>query len=167
MNTAKKLKAEEKVEFTKEQIEKRSLEKVLGRFQSKTVLEKYCDNGDLGILRDVSPNDLLSAGKRLYRDWYLSGLPELKASQYDKPIVDSSVSSYCPTSKEDAFDRYEKAMKSVSSHFREIVRIVCVEDKPIVANDNNSAYRKSIDIGSQKKDLCRGLFELVCHYRGR
>lgn len=129
------------------------------------ILEKMAAAGwlDYGN-RKYSAVDRLSAGARLWRDFYLGGLTELRANDLGKIKVDGGGSGKTSDRRLDFRNAYEKACRAVPSEFWQVVRQVVVEDKPLKAE--GSERQVKYELYRQRVDLCRGLDRLIEHYLG-
>lgn len=132
----------------------------------QTTLERYACAGwlDFGLAANTAL-DRVCAGKRLYCDWYLSGLPVLSAVDQSKIKVDGGGGDTGEGSRLDHLQAYNEAAKTVPPEFWTVVYRVCIEDKSLKAE--GSALQVKRELYAQKVDLCRGLDRLVAHYRKR
>ena len=133
-----------------------------------TVLERYYENGWLDYACDLKHTALArcSFGLLLARDFYLAGLSAVKATDCSKIRVDGCGGDW--RSGDGAYfhrQRYNAAMQAVPKEFWDVVRLVCIDDVPIAANDNAVSARRKAELAfAAKYDLCRGLDRLVDFY---
>lgn len=135
-------------------------------FYRLSILEQYARKGwlDFGD-KKYTALDRLSAGARLNRDYYHGKFETVRANDVRKVKVDGHGDCALQEETLDARNRYLAAMKAVPAEFWDVVRSVCVEDKPIAANDNQNRTERLHEAYANKKDLCRGLDRLIEHYR--
>lgn len=140
--------------------------KIGKHFYRFCTLEQYARKGwlDFGDKR-FTALDRLSAGLRLMKDFYHGHFESVCANDMRKVKVDGHGNSTLQEEALDARNRYLEAMKAIPAEFWGVTRQVCIEDKPIAANDNGSRTEKLHEAYSSKKDLCRALDRLIEHYR--
>lgn len=130
-----------------------------------SVIEAYEKKGYLDRLRKHwTASDRCRVGIKIGRDYYRSHWETLKAINYEKDKVDVSIKEE-PEFILEARDRYIKAMSAIPDDFRETVRRVCCENKPI-KGIGSSERQKDYDWHSKLCDLCRGLDYLINFYLG-
>lgn len=129
----------------------------------QSTLERYAAAGYLNFgCRRYGPMDRLCAGKRLYADFFLGGISRVAAADMSKIRVDGSGKDGEPLTCLHHRDNYTKAMAAVPAEFWPVVRLVCVEDKPIVATGSEKKVKR--ELYAARLDLCRGLDRLVEFY---
>lgn len=151
---------------TREYLETIGFVKVGRSVYKMSVLERYATCGylELGGKR-YTAIDRVGAGKRLYRDFYLSGVQSVGAVDMSKIRVDGMASIEETARRMHHLDCYQKAMATVPSEFWPAVRRVCLEDKPLQAEGTRLDVKRQLY--SQRVDLCRGLDRLCDYYMGR
>jgi len=134
-----------------------------------TVIERYYENGwlDFNCTKRYTALARCSYALLLAQDFYLANIQNIKATDCSKIKVDST--GYYQDSNKSLYyqERYNKAISSVPKEFREIIRLVCIDDRPLAVNDNfkdMTSRRKSEWSFSLKIDLCRGLDRLIDFY---
>lgn len=154
--------------LTKEECIKRGIVRTAdNKYHKLTMLSKYLVSGwlDFGTRR-YSAVDRVSAGLRLYRDYYHSNLNNVSANDVSRVKVDGHGNGITPEFVLDAQDKYNKAIRSMPREFWGIVSRVCCEDKGFILNgesDRKKVYSKH----RQAMVLCLGLDRLIEHYRSR
>lgn len=129
----------------------------------QNTLEIYAAKGylDFGNPKFTSI-DRVSAGNRLYRDFYLSGLTSSGAVNPEKIKVDGGGNLSLMEKKAYHEDMYLKAVKIIPSEFWEAVRVVVIEDKFLSSTGSDRQINKELYL--KKVDLCRGLDRLIEFY---
>lgn len=136
-----------------------------GRVYKQNTLERYAAAGWLDFGREIyTALDRLSAGGRLFADFYLGGLNAVKAVDMAKIRVDGGGSVEKTSRRLFHADRYEKAVLCVPAEFWPVVRRVVVEDLPLKAEGSVLDVKRKLY--AQRVDLCRGLDRLIDFYRG-
>lgn len=129
-------------------------------------LERYATVGYLNFgAKRYTAIDRVGAGKRLYRDFYLSGVQSVGAVDMSKIRVDGMGSIEESSRRLHHLDCYQKAMAVVPSEFWPVVRRVCLEDKPLKAQGTKLDIKRQLY--ALRVDLCRGLDRLCDFYMGR
>lgn len=133
----------------------------------QSTLERYAAAGYLDFgSRNFGAIDRLSAGKRLYADFFLGGISRVGAIDMAKIRVDgSSISCGEPLNCIYHRDSYAKAVQAVPAEFWPIVRQVIIEDRPIVITGSEKQVKR--ELYAARLDLCRGLDRLVEFYLKR
>lgn len=121
----------------------------------------YLDYGD----QKYTSMDRVAVGKKLYRDYYLGGLVTVQAVDPGKIKVDGCGSLVGAEKKDFHESRYHKAMAIIPAEFREVVRLVVIEDKPIKVIGSDRQVNKELFL--KRVDLCRGLDRLLDFYLRR
>lgn len=129
----------------------------------QSTLERYAAAGYLDFgSRNFGAIDRLSAGKRLYADFFLGGISTVCAADMAKIRVDGSKKGGEPLSCLYHRDSYAKAVQAVPAEFWPIVRQVIIEDRPIVITGSEKQVKR--ELYAARLDLCRGLDRLVEFY---
>jgi len=87
---------------------------------------------DMLLSRRVIHADLYSAGRRLRKDWHMSGLSEIGAVDPEKIVVDGGGGEFMSDKKLDAARRWAKAMLSVGKHSKVLLAVVLL-DEPLAS----------------------------------
>lgn len=134
-----------------------------------SVLERYYENGwlDYWACGKYTPAARCSYGLLLYHDYYAGNFEPMQATDCSKIRVDGG--RWQKLSEKALYHqhRYMAAFSAVPKEFRPIVRLVCIENKPVAAGvnqDDVTARRQAELIFSAKLDLCRGLDRLIDFY---
>ena len=145
----------------------------------KTVLEKFYNRGWLNVQRGMNPagvasiypwmsaDDRLRAGRRLYRDFYLSGIEATKIPDLIKPRVDGGNNKNLTESQTEHLDSFHKALRVIPAEFYEVVSAIVLDDKDIrlTNREDNRAIR--LYNHTIKMKLCMGLDRLAGYYKGK
>lgn len=132
-----------------------------------SVLEQYFL---LGVLDDeksrYSAYDRLKAGRRLWTDFSIGNPSGARVPDIAKVRVDGSVRPDAENAA-DHWGRYLRAQAAVSDWFWPVVRLVCVDNEPIRAEASYvmTRVRKAHEVHADKRDLRRGLEELINFYK--
>lgn len=132
-----------------------------------SVLEQYFL---LGVLDDeksrYSAYDRLKAGRRLWADFSIGNPSGARVPDIAKVRVDGSVRPDAENAA-DHWGRYLRAQAAVSDWFWPVVRLVCVDNEPIRAEASYvmTRVRKAHEVHADKRDLRRGLEELINFYK--
>lgn len=143
----------------------------------KTVLEKFYSQGWLKVSKGLgkgvtsiypwmSAEDRLRAGKRLYSDFYLSGLQHSAIPDLIKPRVDGGKNKGMTEGQAVHFDALCRALRAIPREFFPVVSAIVLDDRNILlpqSNTSKSAWNFNHTI---KVQLCWGLDRLVGHYKG-
>ena len=136
-----------------------------GLWRKFNTLEKYAASGGLDKGKPCySAVDRLSAGLRLARDYYSARLENLSANDVSKVKVDGRGCFNRPDNVIDAENRYRRAVAAVPLEFWPVVRLVCIEDRPIEENKNISRRQAQYEVYHAKRLLCFGLDRLIDFY---
>lgn len=121
----------------------------------------YLDYGD----QKYTSMDRVAVGLQLATDFYLGGLNTVSAVDPGKIRVDGGGGSFGAEKRQFHEDRYHKAMAIIPTEFREVVRLVVIEDKPIKVIGSDRQVNKELFL--KRVDLCRGLDRLIDFYLRR
>lgn len=135
------------------------------RSYKQSTLERYAAAGWLDYGRqNYTAIDRVSAGNRLYTDFYLGGLIRVGAVDMRRIRVDGS--GALSQSGQDGRlwhqNCYNKAVAAVPAEFWPVVRRVCIEDLPIEAFGSVKNVKRVLY--ASRVDLCRGLDRLIDFY---
>ena len=149
----------------KQECEKRGFRRTKDGIYKLNTLEKYCESGwlDYGSLKN-SALDRVSAGNRLGRDFYMSGIDTVSANDVRRVKVDGSGSGILSDKILDARDRFNKACAAIPHEFWGVVSKVCCDDVEVEI-PNGSARQKAYAKHNMALLLCLGLDRLIEHYR--
>lgn len=112
--------------------------------------------------RSYSVLDRVSAGLLLWQHAALGGVVKSRVVDPSKIRVDGGGSGEQSEFCMHYWDLYNKAMSVVPEEFWPVVRLVCVEDKPIEAVGTQLNIKRQLY--AARIDLCRGLDRLVEFY---
>ena len=133
-------------------------------FNKLTPLEKYYRHGCLGKYAE----DRYDAGKRIYEDFYKSGLSFSGAVNYEKPRVDCSPKRDLSPNRIHHLEAFSKAIKSIKSlKALDILYSVVMFEKDLhlpYASKNWKIRQYNKQINTM---LCEALDDLVKHYAPR
>ena len=133
------------------------------RVYKLSTLERYGAAGYLDFgNKKYSALDRISAGKRLFTNFYLGGLNSMAAIDFGRIKVDGSGDRSEPFRCLHHRDMYKKAVAAVPREFWPVVRRVCIEDLPIVAKGSANNIKRILY--AERLDLCRGLDRLIDFY---
>lgn len=133
-----------------------------------SVLEQYFL---LGVLDDeksrYSAYDRLKAGRGLWMDFSIGNPVGARVPDIAKVRVDGSARP-AAENVADHWGRYLKAQAAVSDWFWPVVRLVCIDNEPIRADTSHemTRVRKAHEVHADKRDLRRGLDEVINFYAG-
>lgn len=154
--------------ITPEELEKRGFVREKdGMFYKLNTLERYGRDGwlDFGDKR-YSTMDRISAGNRLGRDFYLSGLEPVSANDVRRVRVDGHGSGALSVKMLEALERFNAACRAVPFEFWGSVNRVCCEDREL--DVQGSSERQKIYAKHRAAVLlCLGLDRLIGYYRRR
>ncbi len=147
---------------TPREVEDQGYRRSHGRVYKMNTLERYAAAGYLDY-GNFSATDKVSAGNRLYTDFYLGGLCPVGSSDIARIRVDGC--GKFDESDGRLYHRhcYELAMAAVPQEFWPVVRRVCVEDEPLNVRGAGLFVRK--ELYALRRDLNRGLERLVGFYK--
>lgn len=146
--------------------ERRGLEKGAdGLYHKLNSLERLARDGylDFGSSR-YSALDRVSAGNRLWRDFYRSRIESSGVNDLTKVRVDGGGGQQMSQSVLEARDRFNKAIRVLPQEFIGVVTRVCCDDEDLHI-DEQSERKKVYAKHRQAMVLCLGLDRLVEHYR--
>ena len=150
----------------KQDCERRGLVRTAdGKYYKNCTLERYEAKGYLDGEKYDS-QQLLGAGLRLAKDFYLSRLATVSANDVSKVRVDGCGNSNTSDSILFALDRFHDACRAVPYEFWGVVSKVCCDDIDIIgevdeASKRQKQYRTQVLLAL----LRMGLVRLVEHYR--
>ena len=136
-----------------------------GKYYKRNTLERYEAKGYLDGEKYDS-QQLLSAGLRLAKDFYLSRLSVVSANDVSKVRVDGCGSSATSDTILFALDRFHDACRAVPYEFWPVISNVCCDDIDIVGEvDGESRRQKQYQKQVLLALLRLGLVRLVEHYK--
>jgi hypothetical protein len=136
-----------------------------GKYYKRNTLERYEAKGYLDGEKYDS-QQLLSAGLRLAKDFYLSRLAVVSANDVSKVRVDGCGNSNTSDSILFALDRFHDACRAVPYEFWSVISNVCCDDIDIIGEINEDSKRQKQYRTQVLLALLRlGLVRLVEHYR--
>ena len=152
--------------MTKDDCERRGLVRTDdGKYYKQNTLERYEAKGYLDGEKYDS-QQLLSAGLRLAKDFYLSRLAVVSANDVSKVRVDGCGNSNTSDSILYALDRFHDACRTVPYEFWGVISNVCCDDIDIIRDINKDSRRQKQYQKQVLLALLRmGLARLVEHYR--
>ncbi len=135
-----------------------------GVYKILNTIEKYADKGWLKFGdKRYSSEDRLDVAARFRKDFFLSRLEHMPATDFAADRVDGGGQKELPDSVWDARRRLEKAIKSLKKIHFDIVVAVCLEDRPLrIRKESSAQYNHDLEIA--KEYLCRGLDSLLWNY---
>jgi hypothetical protein len=150
----------------KQDCERRGLVRTAdGKYYKNCTLERYEAKGYLDGEKYDS-QQLLGAGLRLAKDFYLSRLATVSANDVSKVRVDGCGNSNTSDSILFALDRFHDACRAVPYEFWGVISKVCCDDIDIIGEINERSKRqKQYRIQVLLALLRMGLVRLVEHYR--
>ena len=136
-----------------------------GKYYKLNSLERLGRDGylDFGNPR-YSALDRVSAGNRLWRDFYRSRIESSGVNDLTKVRVDGGGGQQMSQSVLEARDRFNKAILVLPQEFIGVVTRVCCDDKDLVLVEN-SERKRTHEKHRQAMVLCLGLDRLVEYYR--
>jgi hypothetical protein len=136
-----------------------------GKYYKLNSLERLGRDGylDFGNPR-YSALDRVSAGNRLWRDFYRSRVESSGVNDLTKVRVDGGGGQQMSQSVLEARDRFNKAIRMLPQEFIGVVTRVCCDDKELVLAEK-SERKRTQEKHRQAMVLCLGLDRLVEHYR--
>lgn len=136
-----------------------------GRKYKQCTLERYAAKGYLDGEK-YDGHQLLGAGLRLARDYYLAGLDNVSANDVSKVRVDGGGKGNESDTILFAKQRYNRASNDVPYEFWGVVRTVCCADVDIIGDLKQQSKRQKQYRTQVLLALLRmGLVRLVEHYR--
>jgi hypothetical protein len=136
-----------------------------GKYYKRNTLERYEAKGYLDGEKYDS-QQLLSAGLRLAKDFYLSRLAVVSANDVSKVRVDGCGNSNTSDSILFALDRFHDACRAVPYEFWGVISNVCCDDIDIIGEITEDSKRQKQYRTQVLLALLRlGLVRLVEHYR--
>ncbi len=135
-----------------------------GLYYKLNTLERYGRDGWLNFGDpEYSAVDRVSAGSRLWRDFYHGKVASTGVNDLAKVRVDGCGSGDLTARVLDARDRFNKAIASIPKEFAPAVIRVCCDDLEfaVKGSDRQKMYAKH----RQAMLLCCGLDRLIEHYR--
>ena len=150
----------------KQECERRGLVRTEdGKYYKRNTLERYEAKGYLDGEKYDS-QQLLSAGLRLAKDFYLSRLAVVSANDVSKVRVDGCGSYATSDTILFALDRFHDACRAVPYEFWGVVSNVCCDDVDVLKNIKGSSERQNTQQRVLLMALLKmGLARLVEHYR--
>ncbi len=136
-----------------------------GKYYKRNTLERYEAKGYLDGEKYDS-QQLLSAGLRLAKDFYLSRLVVVSANDVSKVRVDGCGNSNTSDSILFALDRFHNACRAVPYEFWGVISNVCCDDIDIIRDISKDSKRQKQYKAQVLLALLRmGLVRLVEHYK--
>lgn len=150
----------------KQDCERRGLVRTAdGKYYKNCTLERYEAKGYLDGEKYDS-QQLLGAGMRLWKDFYLAGVSGVSANDVSKVRVDGCGGCEMSETKAFATDRFNNACRAVPYEFWGVVSKVCCDDIDIIGEvDEGSKRQKQYKTHVLLALLRMGLVRLVEHYR--
>ena len=150
----------------KQDCERRGLVRTAdGKYYKNCTLERYEAKGYLDGEKYDS-QQLLGAGLRLAKDFYLSRLAVVSANDVSKVRVDGCGNSNTSDSILFALDRFHDACRAVPYEFWGVISKVCCDDIDIIGEVGKGSKRQKQYRTQVLLALLRmGLVRLVEHYR--
>lgn len=146
---------------TPDELEKKGFCKTARGLYRRSALERCAAAGWLGS--GAALIERLSAGKRLYADFYLGGVESVGAADLARIRVDGSGSFKEPDRRLWHQARYQQAIAQIPHEFWPAVRRVCIEDKNLLAAGETD-WERRMSLAAQRLDLRRGL-DRLCAFR--
>ncbi len=129
------------------------------------VVKYYLKRGDLNSENSVfSAEDRTAAALKLADDFYLGFPGAVRSTDFSKVKVDSSLKFQPRDGALYHQQLYISAMGYLPREYRDVVRMVCIENKEIKSCDKSSLRRKNI-VFHLKQKLIDGLDYLAEFYR--
>lgn len=133
-------------------------------YRKKTTLEYYYAKGWLKK-GHVTPEDRLRAGKILQSDYFISGLHQQRAVDYEKPRVDGGGSGIMTDRQLYHLNKFNKAIASIKNNLaHEVVNLIVVMDKDIRKHGSNNDWHTRKSNQAIRNFLIMGLDDLVAFY---
>ena len=136
-----------------------------GQYYKRNTLERYEAKGYLDGGKYDS-QQLLAAGQRLWKDYYLSKIGSVSANDVSKVKVDGGGSGVLSDTTLFARDRFNNACIAVPYEFWPAVSNVCCDDIDILKEIKGESERQNTQQRVVLISLLKmGLARLVEHYR--
>ena len=133
-------------------------------YRKCSTLEFYYNKGWLNR-GSVSADDRLRAGKILQSDFYISGLHQARAVDYEKPRVDGGGVQVLTDKQLFHQNRFNKALSRIKCSLAcDVVNLIVVEDKDIRKHHANHDWEARKYNRVIRKFLIMGLDDLVEFY---
>lgn len=133
-------------------------------YRKLNTLEYYYAKGWLNKGR-VPADDRLKAGLNLQRDFYMSGLYQEKATDYEKPRVDGSGVGILTDMQLFHRNRFNKALIRIKNSLaHDVVNLIVVLDKDIRKHHANNDWKARKSNLAIRNFLIMGLDDLVAFY---
>ena len=123
--------------------------------------QRYYINGE--YYQPYSAEDRLQAATVFYGDYLSWRSGRVKCIDTSVPKVDGGVKTGLDLTV--GFDRFRRALRSVSKVYLGVVYKIVIEEKNIKPSVNMSSREKLYFSDEIKTLLCRGLDELVSYYK--
>ena len=146
---------------SKQDVTNKGIVKRNGKILKLSVLEIWHSKGFLDYTPSkYSADERLNCGLRLALDAYIINRDNLHSSHRLNTKIDNNNNTQSAAILE-AMQRYNRAIRSVPAEFWPIVRLVCIEDRDLVAPIELSERHKSHFYYMNRVDLCRGLDRII------
>ena len=133
-------------------------------YRKCSTLEFYYKKGWLNR-GSVSADDRLRAGKILQSDFYISGLHQARAVDYEKPRVDGGSVGIQTDKQLFHLNRFNKALSRIKCSLAcDVVNLIVVEDRDIRKHRSNHDWKARKYNQVIRKFLIMGLDDLVKFY---
>jgi hypothetical protein len=133
-------------------------------YRKCSTLEFYYKKGWLNR-GSVSADDRLRAGKILQSDFYISGLHQARAVDYEKPRVDGSGAGIQTDKQLFHLNRFNKALNRIKCSLAcDVIMLIVVDDKDIRKHHSNHDWEARLYNQVIRKFLIMGLDDLVKFY---
>lgn len=133
-------------------------------YRKLNTLEYYYAKGWLNKGR-VSADDRLRAGLILQQDFYISGLHQQRAVDYEKPRVDGGGSRVMSETQLFHLNRFNKAIAKIKNYKAcKIVNLIVVLDRDIRKRGSNCKWEARKSNLAIRNFLIMGLDDLVAFY---
>ena len=133
-------------------------------YRKLNTLEYYYAKGWLNKGR-VPADDRLKAGLTLQRDFYISGLYQEKAVDWEKPRVDGSGAGILTDIQLFHRNRFNKALRKIKNSLAcDVVMLIVVDDKDIRKPNGGNDWRARKSNQAIRNFLIMGLDDLVAFY---
>lgn len=133
-------------------------------YRKLNTLEYYYAKGWLNKGR-VPADDRLKAGLNLQRDFYISGLHQERATDYEKPRVDGSGAGILTDMQLFHRNRFNKALRGIKNSLAcVVVSLIVVDDKDIRKHNSGNDWKARKSNLAIRNFLIMGLDDLVAFY---
>jgi hypothetical protein len=133
-------------------------------YRKLNTLEYYYAKGWLNKGR-VPADDRLKAGLTLQRDFYISGLCQEKAVDWEKPRVDGSGAGILTDIQLFHRNRFNKALRRIKNSLAcDVVMLIVVDDKDIRKHNSGNDWNARKSNLAIRNFLIMGLDDLVKFY---